>query len=166
MENKGTPQELIIPEFLGQPQIPLPIAKIKEGENRLVEAQVVNPATYSSLEFLFNEGYREARYNLSMIMFQISAAEKAIREARSVALLDEYPEFLKTKGMKDSAAIRDAYLERCEAFVRAQDRIDMLKAMENLMEGKVKVFERVCAYMKVQMNLLIKSGMDINHYVR
>lgn len=162
--NLGTTQ-MSIPQFGHLPSVVLDVTKIYEAEKRLHEAQVVNPGTYSNLEFIYNEGYREARRHLSVIMYQITQAEKAQREAKSVALLDEYPAFLKEKGHKDSAQIRDAFLERYKPYVDAQDRIDMLKAMESLFEGKVKVFENTCRYMKKEMDLIIRSGVDPNKYL-
>lgn len=144
----------------------LDLTLIKQGEDRLHEAQHVSPTSYSDLEFTFNEGYREAKRHLSTVGYQVTRAEKAMREAKSVALLDEYPAFLKEKSMKDSAQIRDAYLETVKNYVDAQDRIDMLKAVESLLDSKVKVFENTCRYMKVQIQLVLRSGMDVNKYVR
>jgi hypothetical protein len=159
--------DLVIPKFGSSEQIVLPMSAIKEGERRLVEAKIVNPATYSELEFVFGEGYREARKNVTVIGYEISKAEKALREAKSVAILDDYPEFLKEKGLKDNATVRDAFLEKRPEYVAAQDRIDMLKAMLDLMEGKIKVFENVTRYMRKEMDLVIRSGsVDSNRYIR
>lgn len=156
--------EMVIPSFGSLPALKLEVSKINEAEKRLHEAQVVNPGTYSNLEYVYNEGYREARKHLSVIYYQITQAEKALREAKAVALLDEYPEFLKSTGQKDNTHIREAFLERQANYTAAQDRIDMLKAMEKLMEGKVKVFENTCRYMKKEMDLIIRSGMNPNKY--
>jgi hypothetical protein len=158
--------ELTIPQFGKLPQLVLDMTKISNGENRLFEAQVVNPATYSELEYVFNEGYREAKKHLSQIGYQITRADKALREAKSIALLDEYPTFLKEKNIKDSVQIRDAYLERVKDYTDAQDRIDMLRAVESLLDSKVKVFENTCRYMKKSIDLIIRSGVDSNKYSR
>lgn len=158
--------EMSIPAFGSQPTLKLDVSKIKEAESRLQEAQVVNPGTYGNLEYVYNEGYREAKRHLSVIGYQITLAEKALREAKSVAILDEYPGFLKEKNLKDNATVRDAFLETQPDFVAAQDRIDMLKAMEKLFEGKVHVFENTCRYMRKQMDLVIRSGVDVNKYAK
>jgi hypothetical protein len=158
--------EIALPAFGSTPSLILDVSKIREGEARLVEAQMVNPATYANLEYVFNEGYREAKRHMSVIGYQITQAEKALREAKSTALLDEYPEFLKKSAIKDSAQIRDAFLERYVPYTSAQDRIDMLKAMESLIDGKIKTFENTCRYMKVEMQLTIRSGVDSNKYSR
>ncbi len=158
--------ELVIPQFGSLPQMTLDLTKIKEGEDRLYEAQNVNVISYSNLEYVYNEGYREAKKHLSQVGYQITRAEKALREAKSRALLDEYPVFLKDRNMKDSAQIRDAYLETVKDYTEAQDRIDMLKAIDALLDGKVKVFENTCRYMKRQIDIVLRSGMDVNKYTR
>lgn len=158
--------ELTIPEFGSTPAISLDISKIKEGENRLIEAKIVNPGTYSDLEYTFNEGYRQAKTHLSQVGYEITRAKKAVRDAKSRYLLDEYPGFLKENKLKDNASIRDAFLERQKDYVDAQDRIDMLTALESLLEGKVRVFENVCRYMRKEMDIVVRSGIDPNKYVR
>lgn len=158
--------ELTIPAFGSTPEMKLDITAIKEGESRLIEAKVVNGGTYSELEYVYNEGYRQAKRYLSSIGYEITRAKKALREAKSRAILDEYPEFLKESKLKDNATVRDAFLERQADFVAAQDRIDMLTALESLLEGKIKVFENVCRYMKKEMDIIIRSGIDPNKYIR
>ena len=148
---------LDIPAFQDRPVVPLDFSKIKEGETRLIEAQLVNPVTYSNLEFVFNEGYREARANLTVLGYEITQAERLFKKIQSELILDEYPAFLKEKGLKDNAMVRDAFLEKNQNFVDARERINMLKAMESLMDGKIKVFENVCRYMKKQMDITIRS---------
>jgi hypothetical protein len=158
--------ELVIPQFGSLPQMTLDLTKIKEGEDRLYEAQNVTVISYSNLEYVYNEGYREAKKHLSQVGYQITRAEKALREAKSRALLDEYPVFLKDRNIKDSAQIRDAYLETVKDYTEAQDRIDMLKAVDALLDSKVKVFENTCRYLKKQMDIVLRSGIDPNKYVR
>lgn len=158
--------ELTIPAFGSTPELKMDITAIKEGEKRLIEAKVVNPGTYSDLEYIFNEGYRQARKHLSQVGYEITKAKKAQRDAKSRAILDEYPEFLKENKLKDNATVRDAFLEKQLDYVASQDRIDMLVAMESLLEGKIKVFENVCRYMRKEMDLIIRSGIDPNKYVR
>lgn len=158
--------ELTIPAFGSTPELKLDITSIREGESRLIEAKVVNGGTYSDLEYIYNEGYRQAKKHLSHVGYEITRAKKSLREAKSQAILDDYPEFLKENKMKDNATVRDAFLERRGDYVAAQDRIDMLTAVESLLEGKVKVFENVCRYMKKQMDITIRSGVDSNKYLR
>lgn len=156
--------EMQIPAFHDRPVVALSFSNVKEGERRLIEARIVNPSTYSELEFTFNEGYREARANVAVIGYELTQAERIFRKIQSELILDEYPNFLKQKGLKDNATVRDAFLESQPQYVDAQERINMLKAMEALMDGKIKVFENVCRYMRKQMDILIRSGIDPNKY--
>jgi hypothetical protein len=158
--------EIKIPSFGLTPEIVLDITKIKTGEGKILDARVVNPGTYNDLEYSFNEGYREAKKHISVIGYEITRAKKSLREAKSRAILDEYPDFLKENSLKDNATVRDAFLERQNDYTSAQDRIDMLTALESLMEGKVKNFENVCRYVRKQMDLIIRSGVDTNKYIR
>lgn len=158
--------ELTIPEFGSIPAIPLDVSDIKEGESRLHESRVVHGGTYNDLEYVYNEGYRQAKTHLSVIGYQITLAKKALRTAKSKYILDEYPEFLKEKKLKDNATVRDAYMETKEEYVSAQDRIDMLTALESLFEGKIKNFEIVCRYMRKQIDIMNRSGIDPNKYMR
>ena len=152
-----------MPAFQDRQAVTLYFGKIKEGESRLVESQIVNPSTYSELSYAFNEGYREARANIRSIGFEIVQADKMYRKKKSELILDEYPAFLKTVDMKDNATLREAFLEKNQELEKIQDRIDMLKAMHQLMEDKIKVFENACKYMKVQMDL-IKGSFNSNKY--
>lgn len=156
--------EFTIPEFDTRPSVPIQMSKIREGENRLIEAKVVNPATYTELEFTFNEGYREAKNGLSVIGYEIMHAEKIVRRIKSEYLLDEYPSFIKERRINDNTANREAFLESKKNYTNAIDRVIMLKALEQLLEGKVKVFENVCRYMRKQMDLIIKSGINPGKY--
>lgn len=158
---------LTIPAFCNTPEIILDITKIKEGENRFIEAKVVNGATYSDLEYSFNEGYRQAKQNLSTVRYQISMAKKEIRRIKSEYLLDEYPEFIKERKIKDSTATKEAFLEQKEEYVAAMDRLALLEAMECSFEGKIKVFENVCKYMRKEIQIQLRSGaIDDNKYIR
>jgi len=157
--------EFTIPAFDTRPPVSLIFTSISEGEKRLIEARLVNGGTYSDLEYCFNEGYREAKKNLSTVGYEISQAKKILRRIKSQYILDVYPKFLKENGLKDNACNREAFLEKQADFVSAQDRLDMLLALESLVEGKIKVFENVCRYMKKEMDILIRSGMTGNKYI-
>lgn len=156
--------QFVVPAFKERPEQPLAFNAIHEAEKRLPEAQAVNGATYAELEFLFNEGYREAKRNLSTVMYEITKAKKNLRQVKSTHLLDHYPAFLEEKSLRDSAAIRDAYLAKQDDYEEALDRIDMLNALENLLDGKIQNFVNVCRYLKKEIGILEKSGMLNNKY--
>jgi hypothetical protein len=151
--------EFTIPEFDIRPSIRLDFSSISGGEQRLIEAKIVNGGTYAELEYVYNEGYREAKKNLTVVGYEITQAKKIIRRLKSQYILDDYPDFLKKSKLKDNATVRDSFLESKQDYVDAQDRVDMLIALESLLEGKIKVFENVCRYMRKEMDILIRSGM-------
>lgn len=155
---------LTIPPSQNRPAVEVDMTKIREGEQRLLEAKVVNPATYTELEFTFNEGYREARKNLSVIGYEIAQAERLIRQIKSIHLIDTYPGFIKENRLNDNTANREAFLERQGDYVEATERLEQLKALESLMDGKIKVFENVCRYMRKSMDIVIRSGINPNKY--
>ena len=162
-QNAPTPvagTRLELPSFGKVPALSLRMDRINEAITRLIEAKTVNPVTYADLEHCYNEAYRDLKQHLSGIGYQIALTQKAMEIAKADALLDKYPEFMKDRPKnQDNAATRDAFLIRDEAYVAALDRFNQLKALESNMDGKIKVMERVCSYMKKQMDLVLRSGL-------
>lgn len=158
---------LVIPAFGQSPALSLAMSSTREAEKRLVEAKTVNPLTYSDLEHCFNESYRELKKHMSTLGYQIAMAEKALQTAKSDLLLDKYPEFMKDKPKsQDNADLRMAFFMRDTQYVAALDRIAQLKAFESFVDGRIKVMENVCRYMRKQMDLVLRSGLsNANLYV-
>jgi hypothetical protein len=156
-------ETMIIPAFGKMPQMSFVMNSIRTAEQRLIEAKDVNPLTYSDLEHSFNEAYRELKKYLSQIQYGIAQAEKSLEEAKANILLDRYPAFLEEKQMKktqDNADLRKAFMMRDKEYTDALDRVNQLKALESNFDGKLKVMERACAYMKKKMDLIIRSGLS------
>lgn len=150
-----------LPAFGKTPQLELPMQSTRVAESRLLEAEMVNPITYANLESCYNEAWRELKGNLAKVGFLITEAQKEQELAKSEFLIDRYPEIMKGKPKsQDSADMRMAYLMREERYVLALDRINMLRATEALMDGKTKTLEKTCAYMKKQMDLVLRSGLS------
>jgi hypothetical protein len=152
---------LTVPAFRKTPELTLPLTATREGEARIIEAKTVSPVSYADLENCYSAAYRELKSALATLGFQKDQAQKAIDEAKSEFLIDHYyGEILKDKPKShDSADLRNAHLMRFEPYVEALDRYNMVKAMEALVDGKIKVFERVSAYMKKSMDLIIRGGL-------
>lgn len=165
MENKGFTITLPVIKQNDSPRV-LSMDKTKEAENRLIEAKMVNPATYPELEYVFNESYRELKSHLAIVGYDIAMAEKHLANVKAEILLDKYPEFLKDKTSKfDNAEVRNAFVQKDPEYQKALDTVSTLKMIEMLMDGKVKVMERVTSYMKKQMDLILKSGVNTSLYV-
>lgn len=152
---------LEIPAFGKSPGFSLQMGKIREAEIRYVEAKLVSPVTYSDLEHTFNEAYRDLKQHLSQVGYQLNLADKALRLAKANVLLGSYAEHMQGKPKShDNADLRDAFLIKDPEYVAALDRIAQLKALESNFEGKIKVVENVCRYMRQKMYLISKSGLS------
>jgi hypothetical protein len=156
----GETAALVIPSFKGSPALSLNIAKMREAEARFVEAKTVNPITYADLEHTFNEAYREFRRHHATVGHEIAKAEIALRQAKSVAMMDKYQEYMKDKAKShDNGDMRDSFLIRDPDYLEALERLNMLRSMEGFIDGRIKVIENVCRYMRKQMDLVIRSGL-------
>jgi hypothetical protein len=160
-EENRTERALVLPPFKKAPELRLEMDKIIEAEHRIHESKMVSPVTYADLEHCYNEAYRDLRRHLSSIGYQIALADKALEEAKATVLLDKYPAFMDGKPKShDSADLRRAFLTRDSDYNEALDRINQLKALESNFDGKIKVFENICRFMKKKMDLILRSGLS------
>lgn len=154
-----------LPALGKTPSLRLELSNIREAEKRFLEAKTVNPSTYVDLEHTFNESYRELKRHLSNIGYQINLTDKSLREAKANVLLGTYAEVMSGKPKShDNADLRDAYLIKDPSYSAALDRMNQLKALESMFEGKLKVIENVCRYMRQKMYLISKSGVSDAQY--
>jgi len=153
-------QALELPAFGKTPTLRLEMGSIREAESRFLEAKNVNPSTYIDLEHTFNESYRDIKRHLSTIGYHLTLADKALREAKADVLLGSYAEFMQGKPKShDNADLRDAFLIKDPVYLAALDRVNQLKALQSNFEGKQKVIENVCKYMRQKMYLISRSGV-------
>jgi hypothetical protein len=151
---------LVIPAFGKSPALSLEMGSIREAESRYLEAKTVNPSSYVDLEHTFNESYRDLKRHVSSIGYQLTLAQKALSEAKADVILGAYAEYLENKPKSmDSTARMEAFLSKDSAYSAALDRVAQLKALESLFDGKIKVVENVCRYMRKKMDLIIRSGL-------
>jgi translation initiation factor IF-3 len=152
-------KSITVPAFGHARELKIHLTKTQAAEERLHEAQVVNPGTYSELEYTFNESYRELRKNVSSIQYEIANIQKTIDERKADLILDVIPEMLKDKPKsQNNADFRGAVFARDDDYQKALDHLNKLRAMESHFEGKIKVMERTCMYMRKQMDLIIRAG--------
>ena len=139
--------------------INLDITNIQEAESRLIEAKTVNPATYKSLEYLYNEGYRQARQHLANIEFQVVRAERQKEREKARVILEVLPEKLDGKAAScNNADFRAAILATDEKYNEVCEHIEKLKAMAAFFDIRIKVFEKACQYMRKGIDLIIRSS--------
>ena len=127
-----------------------------------MEAKDVSPVTYAELESVYNESYRELRRHLATVGYQIVRAQAAVEAAKATFIIDTYPTILQTlpRALQSQASTLNAHLSRCDEYTSALDRLGMLKAVEALLDGKVKTFEKTCQFMRKRMDLIIRSGLS------
>jgi lipopolysaccharide biosynthesis regulator YciM len=161
--NNPTNAGVKIPAFGRSKEAFLDLSFSREAEARALEIKMVNPITYPELEIMVTRAYQELRRNQSVVGFLLSEAERMEEEAKADALLDKYPEFLKERPKSmDNADTRKAFLTKDSNYTSCKDRVDMLKATESFVDGKIKTMEKLSSFMKKQMDLIIRSGMT-NH---
>lgn len=151
---------LVIHAFGKSPEMKFDMSKIRIAEQRLLEAKTVNPSTYGDLESCFGESFRDLKRHLTTVGHQLNLAQKALDIARADALLDKYPTFMEGRPKsQDNSSTRDAFLIRDPEYSAAIDRINMLKALESNLDGKIKVIENASRYMKKIIDLILRSGL-------
>jgi hypothetical protein len=161
----GENDVITLPAFGKGTSLKIEMSSIRTAERRIIEAKNVSPVTYSELEHVFNESYRDLKRHLSAIGYQLALAEKALAEAKADVILGSYAEFMVGKPKyQDNADLRQAYLTKDPAYSAAQDRIAQLKALESNFDGKLKVMENVCRYMRKKMDIIIRSGIPTGQF--
>lgn len=156
---------LVIEPHGKMPEMKLDMGKIREAEQRIIEAKTVNPATYADLEHSFNESYRDLKRHLSTIGYAIAMAQKALEEAKADVILGTYADVMKDRPKShDTLDMRNAYLTRDAAYSKAVDRLAQMQALESNFDGKIKVMENVCRYMRKKMDLILRSGLSGTDY--
>jgi hypothetical protein len=168
-DQQGAPdaQLMVLPAFGKAPALKMEMKSIRLAEQRLIEAKTVNPYTYADLEHTFNEAYRDLKRHVAAIGYAIAMAQKSLEDAKADVILGSYAEFMAGKPKShDTLDLRNAYLTRDEAYSSALERIAQLKALEANLDGKIKVMENVCRYMRKQMDLILRSGMgNADYYI-
>lgn len=137
---------LMAPTVSGSP-LPLAFARIYKAESRIEEVAVVNAHKAPELLACFNMAFLELKEHLVKLQLLKVDALKAANKRRSVVILDEVPRILREKGISSSRSPggsedqRQAILDQDEEYLKAKDRVDLLEAMEELLEGKVEGME-------------------------
>lgn len=142
-------------------QMALAFTETKEAEMRLPETRTVNPANYNDLEYTFNMCYKEQKTNYADIGMMIGKVEEQVENIKARILMDSYPLHMKDKPRYlDTSDYRKAFVQLDPEYAKAMGHLNLLKGYERLIEGRIKWAEKVCSYMKKQMDLIARSGMS------
>ena len=123
----------------GRP-LSLDMSEIYSAESRIPEIRHVTAVSLPDLAAEFNQAYRVLVKHLAAVQYEVLSAEKTYEDAKAVLLLDKYPELMESKGFKDSADTRKACIAQDKECSLALDKLNQLKAVETLLDGKIKVF--------------------------
>jgi hypothetical protein len=158
---------MVLPAFGKSPELKMDMKNVRYAEQRIIEAKTVNPFTYADLEHTFNESYRDLKKHVASIGYALAMAQKSLEDAKADVILGSYADAMKDKPKShDTLDMRNAYLTRDPAYSAALERIAQLKALEANMDGKIKVMENVCRYMRKQMDLILRSGVgNADYYI-
>lgn len=158
---------MVLPAYGKSPALKMDMKNVRYAEQRIIEAKTVNPFTYADLEHTFNESYRDLKKHVASIGYALAMAQKSLEDAKADVILGSYADAMKDKPKShDTLDMRNAYLTRDAAYSAALERIAQLKALEANLDGKIKVMENVCRYMRKQMDLILRSGVgNADYYI-
>lgn len=162
----GGQLEITLPAFRSLPPVTVQMGALKEAERRIIETKNVNVSSYNELEHVMNSAYSELKRNLSIVGYQILKTESELDKSKAVAIMDRYyGEYMKDKPSKaDNASVRDAFLARDAEVNEARERLDSLKVLHTFLEGRIKVMENVCQYMRNTIKIVVRSSGPGNLY--
>lgn len=149
---------------LSRPELRLKMSAVKDGECRIVDAMVPNMAMYAELETVYTSAENEARTLMTQVSFEITKSKKVFNLIKSELTLDEWKDYRKENGLNDTAANREAFFYTNEQYISAQDRIDMLEAVEQYFTHKVKIFQEVKRHMRKEIDIRLRGGAS-NKYL-
>lgn len=115
---------------------------ISLAESRIGEVATVTQHKAAELLSAYNESWFLLNKSVTIIAYERSRADDAVRRARAVALLSYTDADLKSRGhSKGSADLREALAELDQGVIAAKDRLNEIRMIHALLEGKMKAFE-------------------------
>lgn len=164
LSNLPANHRLEVSSFGKSPALSFDMTNIRVAESRIPEVERVNVSTYVNLEHTFNAAYRELKNYLSQVGYAKAMAAKAIDEAKADVILGSYADFMQGKPKyTDNSHMREAFITKDPAYTAAYEHHAKLQAMEEVLDGKIKVLENVCRYMRKKMDLILRNGPGENY---
>ena len=161
-ENNQGATTMIVPAFRHCKELTLDMVGWEAAMKRLPEAQNIVPSNYSSLEFSFQEAWREAKRNAIQVGNAIRKAQQNIEEIKADIILDEIPKLLEDKPKSaNNADFRRAVMARNEPYQQATEHLDKLEAMLMHFESHMKMMENTSRFLKKQMDYIIRTGSSV-----
>lgn len=121
--------------------IAIDLRKILEAEQRMIEVQAVTPAKASELCTVFTISWRDLHQNICQLESEKVSALKIVDRRKAVITLEVMPQILKDKGLSSNKETRESVLALDSELQAAQDVVDQISAIIELLRGKLKAFE-------------------------
>jgi hypothetical protein len=157
-ENNGT--ALVVPAFRHCPELTLTMTGWQSAMGRLHEAKHLAASNYSSLEFTFQEAWRESKLNAIKVGDALRKAKQNVEEIKSDIILDEIPRKLEELPKSaNNADFRKAVMNKNEDYKEALIHLEKLEATLEHFESHMKIMENTSRFLKKQMDYFIRSGV-------
>lgn len=137
------PSETILcPRGNGQGDpIVIDMRAIIKTQNRIIEVQSVTPQKAPELLTSFNITWRDLHQHITFLTKEELDAERTLNRVRAGILLDEVPDLLKTRGLKDTESNRNAIIHRDDRYEAAADRVAQIHSIVEGLKGMLKATE-------------------------
>lgn len=155
--NKGT--MIVVPAFKHCKELRLDTSSWESAKSRMKEVQHLVPGNYSSLEFAFQEAWREARRNAIITEDAVKKAMQNVEEIKADIVLTEIPKMLEQMPKSaNNTDFRKAIITKNTDYKEAMEHLEKLQAILAHLESNMKVMENTSRFMKKQMDYIIRSG--------
>lgn len=156
-EDKGT--TLVVPSFRLCSELQLNRVSFEIAMSRMKEVQHLVPANYSSLEYAFQESWRECKNNAIQVGSEIRKAKQNIEEIKSDIILDEIPQMLEELPKSaNNADFRKAVMNKNVDYKNSLEHLGKLDALLEHFESNMKTMENTSRFLKKQMDYIIRQG--------
>ena len=119
-----------------------------EAEHRCDEVESVTPSKAPELLSFLNRACRETHQLALMVLKEKQRGERDAKRIRGRLILDEIPTLLKEKGLASARSpagnedLREAVLDTNEEYLAAQETVQYLDSVYELINGKLQSFSR------------------------
>ena len=131
-----TPTSIVFKQATDGRSMEIDIEEISKAEARVQDIQCVTPSKAPELLAAFTMAWRDLDRLVVILSYQHVVAVNRLKEERSRVLVDEIPQIIKEKGLPSSKDIRDAVLDRHPDVLAANEVVQQIHCILELIKGK------------------------------
>jgi len=131
--------------------IEIDLREILKAESRMVEVQSITPEKSGELCTAFTISWRDLHRNICVLEAEKISAQYVVDRRKAVILLDVFPEIQKSRKISSNDDMRKAVIALDEEHSKAQETVDKITAIIELLKGKMKAFEMSYTTVKKMM---------------